>query len=241
MKHDDAVHAVQQPVVGIETSKLRIKAVLLPHAAGATAGATGEMLCKVLENDLAGHRWLRSWLQKNGVETNGLRICMRLDGPDSESAARSLALMGMQVCEARPDLLEQFARQQGLDSSAGNSGGAALLARYGASASVQRWTPPTPAYTELRLWLRRLEAIQAVRKQEMLRLAQHMAAGQQALHGLLLQQIACLDLQIAQHEAVIVAHIRRHPNLDKPPELARRGQRVARLEIGMQAGAAPLH
>lgn len=238
MEHDNAVHAVQQPVVGIETSKLRIKAVLLRHAAGAAGGATEEMLCKVLENDLAGHRWLRSWLQKNGVETSGLRICMRLDGPDSESAARSLALMGMQVCEARPDLLEQFARQQGFDSSAG---GAALLARYGACASLPRWIPPTPAYTELRLWLSRLEAIQAVRKQEVLRLEQHLAAGQQALHGLLLQQIACLDLQIVQHEAVIVAHIRRHPNLDKPPELARRGQRVARLEIGMQAGAAPLH
>lgn len=228
----ERVDAVQQPVVGIEISKLRIKAVLLHHV------TTGEMLCKVLENDLAGYRWLRSWLQKNGVDTNGLRICMRLDGDHSESAACSLALMGMQICEAQPALLEQFVRLQGLHSSTTS---AAVLARYGACASLPRWTPPTPAHTELRLWLRQLDAIEAVRQQELLCLAPYLAAGQQAQHALLLRRIACLDTQIAQHQTVIMAHIRRHPNLDKPPELTRRGQRVARPETGMQAGSAALH
>ena len=48
----------EQAVVGMETSKLQLKAVLLRD---------GELLCKVLENDMAGYRWLRSWLQKNDV------------------------------------------------------------------------------------------------------------------------------------------------------------------------------
>jgi len=225
MEHLDAV---QQPVVGIETSKLRITAVLLRD---------GEMLCKVLENDLAGHRWLRSWLHRNGVDTNGLRVCMRLDTPHSEAAARNLALMGMQVFVASAPLLGQFVRQQQLDA---DTGSAAILARYGASANPARWTPPTPAYTELRLWLRRLDAIATVRKQELLRLEQHLAAGQHALHGLLLAQISCLDAQIAQHEEVIMAHVRRHPSLDLPPQLAQRGTRVACPELGMQGGAAAL-
>lgn len=220
----------EHPVMGIETSRLHLKAVLLQQ---------GEVLVKVVENDLAGYRWLRSWLQKNGAGANGLRICMRLDQPYGEAAARSLVLMGMQVCVAEAAALEQFAHQQGLGAGAGHS--AVMLAHYGADALPARWTPPSPACMELRLWLRRLEAIEAVRKQECQRLDAHLATGQQALHALLLQQIACLEQQIAQHKAVIMAHVRRHPSLPKPPELARRGQCVARLDIKEQAGAGALH
>lgn len=215
----------EQAVVGLETSKLQLKAVLLRD---------GELLCKVLENDMAGYRWLRSWLQKNDVAVSGLRVCMRLDAPHSDSAARSLALMGMQVCDAPPAALEQFARSSGYGDQAGLGLGAALLARYAKAVRPPRWTPPSPAYMELRLWLQRLQAVQNVRRQEAARLDSHLQAGQQALHALLIDQIACLDQQIAQHEAVILAHIRRHPDLDKPPELAGNHQRVARLAFSVE-------
>ena len=204
-------------VVGIETSKLHLKAVLLRD---------GELLCKVLENDMAGYRWLRSWLQKNEVDVTGLRVCLRLDAPHSDIAARSLALMGMQVCDAPPAELAQFARGSGLNVQGMD---AVLLAHYAAAGQPPRWTPPSPAYMELRLWLQRLQAVREVRRQEAARLDGHLQAGQQALHDLLIEQIACLDQQIAEHEEVILAHIRRHPNLDKPPELAGKYQRVARL------------
>jgi hypothetical protein len=188
----------------------------------------------VVENDMAGYRWLRSWLQNNGVAVSGLRVCMRLDAPHSDIAARSLALMGMQVCDAPPAALEQFARSSGYGAQAGLSQGAALLARYAEAVRSPRWTPPSPAYMELRLWLQRLHAVQAVRRQEAARLDSHLQAGQQALHALLIEQIACLDQQIAQHEQVILAHIRRHPNLDQPPELAGNHQRVTRLAFSVE-------
>lgn len=209
-------------VVGIETSKLQLKAVLLRD---------GELLSKLLENDLAGYRWLRSWLQKNGVAVTGLRVCMRLDAPHTDVVARSLALMGMQICDAPPAALVQFASSQGWSS---HDVSAVMLARYAASVQPPPWTPPSPAYMELRLWLQRLEAVQDVRRQEAARLDGHLQAGQQALHALLIEQIACLDQQIAQHEEVILAHIRRHPNLDKPPELAGNHQRVARLVFSVE-------
>ena len=203
-------------VAGIETSKLQLKVVLLRK---------GELLCKVLENDMAGYRWLRSWLHKHDVEVARLRVCMRLDAPHSETAARSLALMGMQVCDVPSRALALFAHAHHLD---GKASGAILLARYGASVQPPRWTPPSPAYMELRLWLARLHAVQEVRHQEAARLDGHLQAGQQALHALLLRQIACLDLQIAQHEEVIMAHVRRHPALHKLPELYEKRQRSAR-------------
>lgn len=212
-------------VAGIETSKLQLKVVLLRN---------NELLCKVLENDMAGYRFLRSWLHKNEVEVAGLRICMRLDAPHSETVARSLALMGMQVCDALPAALAKFAHEHRFD---GNAEGAVLLAHYGASVQPPRWTPPSPAYMELRLWLARLDAIQEVRRQEAARLDGHRQAGQQALHALLLQQITCLDQQIAQHEEVILAHVRRHPKLSLAPELREQPQRVARVAFGNGAPA----
>jgi transposase len=216
-------HAIKQEsaFVGIETSKLLLKAVLL---------SSGEVLCKVLENDVAGYRWLRSWLQRNDVTIMGLRVCMRLDAPYSEVAARMLAEMGMLVCDAEPGPLEAYARDCGLPDGAPR--GAVVLAKYCAAARPAPWTPPSPAYVELRLWLRRLHAVRQLRKQEIARLEGHFHAGQIALHQLLRQQIACLDTQIRQHETAILEHVRRHPGLPRPPELAGNYQRIARYTFG---------
>ena len=207
--------------VGIETSKLRLKAVLL---------SGGEVLCKVLENDVAGYRWLRSWLQRNDITIMGLRVCLRLDAPHSEVAARVLAEMGMLVCDAQPTQLQEYIRDQGLPEDAARS--AVVLAHYCAAARPAPWTPPSPAYVELQLWLRRLYTVQQLRKQEMARLESHFHAGQIALHQLLRQQIACLDAQIRQHEMAILEHVRRHPGLPRPPELAGTYQRIARYTFG---------
>lgn len=216
-------HAIKQETafVGIETSKLLLKAVLV---------SGDEVLCKVVENDLAGYRWLRSWLQKNDVTVMGLRVCMCLDEPNTDAAASALAGMGMLVCDARPGPLEAFARGWGLPDGAAR--GAVVLAHYCATARPAPWTPPSPAYVELRLWLRRLHAVRQLRKQEMARLEGHFHAGQIALHQLLRQQITCLDAQISEHEAAILAHVRRHPGLPRPPELASGYQRIARHTFG---------
>jgi transposase len=199
-------HAIKQETafVGIETSKLLLKAVLR---------SGGDVLCKVLENDVAGYRWLRSWLQKNDVPVLGLRVCMRLDAPYSEAPARALADMGMLVCAAQPAQLEDYLRGQGLPEDAAH--GAVVLANYCADNRPARWTPPSPSDVELRLWLRRLHAIQGVRQQESARLDAHLQAGQHALHALVRQQIACLDAQIRQHEAAIREHMRRAGNTIK--------------------------
>ncbi|WP_219118390.1 hypothetical protein [Janthinobacterium sp. UMAB-56] len=207
--------------VGIETSKLLLKAVLL---------SGGEVLCKVLENDVAGYRWLRSWLQRNDVPIMGLRVCMRLDMPYSEAPARMLADMGMLVCDAEAGSLDDYLRSQDLPADAARS--AVVLANYCEDKRPARWTPPSAAYVELRLWLRRLHAIEGVRQQESARLDAHLQAGQHALHALLRQQIACLDAQIRQHETAILAHVRRHPGLPRPPELAGNYQRIARYSVG---------
>ncbi|AQR71110.1 hypothetical protein BZG29_24395 [Janthinobacterium sp. LM6] len=216
-------HAIKQETafVGIETSKLLLKAVLL---------SGGEVLCKVLENDVAGYRWLRSWLQRNDVSVMGLRVCMRINEPHSEAAASALAGMGMLVCDAEPVRLEAYARGCGLHGGAAR--GAVVLAKYCAAARPAPWTPPSPAYVELCQWLRRLQAVRQLRQQEMARLETHFHAGQIALHQLLRQQIACLDAQIRQHESAILTHVRRHPDLPRPPELAGNYPRIARYSVG---------
>ena len=97
-------------------------------AAEAVLLSGNEVLCKVLENDVAGYRWLRSWLQRNDVPVIGLRVCMRLDMPYSEAPARMLADMGMVVCDAQPAQLNDYLRGQGLPDDAAHS--AVVLANY---------------------------------------------------------------------------------------------------------------
>lgn len=207
--------------VGIETNKLLLKIVLL---------SGGQVLCKVVENDLAGYRWLRSWLQRNDVPVMGLRVCMRLDAPFSEAPAQGLVDMGMLVCDAQSAPLVQFVHEFSLDETAAHS--AVVLAHYCAAARPDPWTPPSPAYVELRLWLRRLQAIQQVRKQEVAHMEEHLQNGQQALCQLMRQQISCLDAQICAHEALIKEHVRRHPGMPKPPELAGSRRNIARYAFG---------
>ena len=216
-------HAIKRETafVGIETSKLLLKAVLL---------SGGDVLCKVVENDVAGYRWLRSWLQKNDVPVMGLRVCLRLDAQYSEAPACALADMGMLVCDAQPAQLDDYLRGQGLPGDAAHS--AVVLANYCQDNRPARWTPPSPAYVELRLWLRRLNAIIGVRRQEAARLDVHLRAGQHALHAHMRRQIACLDAQIRQHESAILEHVKRHPGLPRPPELAGNYQRIARYSVG---------
>ena len=216
-------HAIKRETafVGIETSKLLLKAVLL---------SGGDVLCKVVENDVAGYRWLRSWLQKNDVPVMGLRVCLRLDAQYSEAPACALADMGMLVCDAQPAQLDDYLRGQGLPGDAAHS--AVVLANYCQDNRPARWTPPSPAYVELRLWLRRLNAIIGVRRQEAARLDVHLRAGQHALHAHMRRQIACLDAQIRQHESAILEHVKRHPGLPRPPELVGNYQRIARYSVG---------
>ncbi|CDG81537.1 hypothetical protein [Janthinobacterium agaricidamnosum] len=201
-------------VLGIEVSKLWIKAVLLAH---------GEIFIKALENDLAGHRWLCGWLLRHDVEADGLHVCLLVNGPYGEAPALNLAGLGMQIHDADPGALEQF-RQSDMphqEVSGPKSALALLLARFCAAGHATPWEAPAPGELALRLNLRRLKILNLVRLQERERLGQHLRAGQHALFMLLQSQIVCIEQQIDQQQQEIDAYMRSHPALRTSPPVRR--------------------
>lgn len=191
-------------IVGIEVSKLWLKAVLLRH---------GVTTIKALENDLAGYRWLRSWLARHDVACDGLAVCMAMDGAYAEAPALVFAGMGMTILNADAGALEQFRQaEMPLQEMRGpQSALALLLARFAEAGLARPWQAPPVAELALRLGLQRLKVLKLVRAQEQGRSDSHLRCGQHALFLLLQRQIACIDEQIGQEIQEIDAHIRRHP------------------------------
>ena len=200
------------PTVGINVSKLKLDVALLSR---------GEIQNKVVENDLAGFRWLRHWLTKHQVSVAGLKVCMEATGPYSEADALALTAMGMVVSDVDPERVQAFAQVAARGAAEGGRD-AALLARFCAATQPAPWVPPPLAYRALQAWLTQLHALRQMRRQEYQRQSGHDAAGQEALAEHVRQGIDCIDGQVRQLERDIDAHLHRHPGLARNVELVKR-------------------
>lgn len=199
------------PAVGIHVSKLKLEVALLAH---------GEIQNKVVENDLAGYRWLRQWLTRRDVSVAGLAVCMATNEPYSEAAALALTAMGMVVSDVDPARVQAFAAADPAPQEPRRID-AVLLARFCAETRPAPWVPPVAARA-LRTWLAQLHALRTLRLGESQRRLGHLLAGQEALAEHVREGIACLDGQVRQLERDIDAHLHRHPALARNVELARR-------------------
>lgn len=95
----------------------------------------------------------------------------------------------------------------------------ALLARFCAAMRPSLWTPPSPAWRELRAWVDRLQARKDMHQQESNRLEAHQASGQLLLVKAVQTHLDWLGQQIDDLERNINAHIDRHPDLKGAAEL----------------------
>lgn len=81
------------------------------------------------------------------------------------------------------------------------------------------WTPPSPAWRELRAWVDRVQALKDMHQQESNRLEAHQASGQRLLVKAVQTHLDWLGQQIDGLERTINAHIDRHPDLKGDAEL----------------------
>lgn len=204
-----------RPAVGINVSKLKLEVALLAH---------GEIQNKVVENDLAGFRWLRHWLTRRDVSVAGLAVCMAANGPYSEAAALALTAMGMVVSDVDAARVQAFAAADPAPQQPQQPRriDAVLLARFCAATRPAPWVPPPVAFRALRAWLTQLHALRTIRLGESQRRLGYQLAGQDALAEHVREGIACLDGQVRQLERDIDAHLHRHPALARNVELAKR-------------------
>ena len=189
--------------VGIDVSKRKLDCAVLLN---------GKIKSKVVSNDRPGFALLNAWLQERGGVTDSTHLCMEATGPYSEQAALALVDFGWIVSVVNPARIKGFAMSE-LARNKTDRADAALLARFCAAMRPSVWTPPSPAYRQLRAMVERLQALKDMHQQEVNRLEAHHASGETTVLPNVKSHIAWLDQQIAQLQAEINDHIDGHPEL----------------------------
>lgn len=200
---------VAQHIVGIDVSKRKLDVALL---------ADGKLKSKVFDNTPAGHALLAQWLLDRGIRKEVTHICLEATGPYSETVATVLVEAGWPVSVVNPARIKGFAQGE-LSRNKTDRADAALLTRFCVAMHPALWTPPPPAWRELRAWVDRLQALKDMHQQETNRLEAHQASGQAALVKAVQDHLDWLNQQIAQLERDIHDHIDRHPDLKGDAEL----------------------
>lgn len=198
-------------VVGIDVSKKKLDVALL---------CCGKSRSKVFDNTTHGYGELHRWLVERGACVSTTHICLEATGPYSEAVATALADAAWRVSLVNPARVKGYAQSELLRNKTDRVD-AALLARFCQALRPVAWTPPSPAWRELRGWVDRLQALKDMRQQELNRQEAHRASGQAALVQTVQAHVAWLDEQIRALEQDIDDHIDRHPELKADAQLLR--------------------
>jgi Transposase and inactivated derivatives len=193
------------PVLGIDIAKATFHAALLHN---------GKLHQRRFDNTETGFAQLQAWLAKH--RSKRLHACMEATASYGDELADFLYAAGHTVSIVNPARIKGFAQSQ-LQRNKTDQLDAALIARFCAQQHPEAWTPPPAEIKQLQALMRRLEALQEMRQQEVNRLEQ---AGRQALVRESLEHIiATLDAEMARLRQLIKAHIDQYPHLKRDREL----------------------
>ena len=90
---------------------------------------------------------------------------------------------------------------------------AALLARFCAALTPERWCPPSPAVRQLRSLVERLQALKDMHQQEMNRMEAATASGDELATGYIGEHVSYLETAIKRLQEGIEDHIAGQPEL----------------------------
>jgi transposase len=190
--------------VGIDVSKEKLDVSLL--RAGKSEGC-------VVENNRKGFNQLHHWLKKR--KATGAAVCLEATGIYSDEVALFLHERGYRVSVVNPARIAAFASSQ-MRRSKTDALDAQVIAAFGQALQPEAWTPPEPAWWELRALLRHLDDLQQTRQQQVNRLESAQTA---AVQSQLQAHIAFLDRQIEAIKRQINDHLKRHPHLKAQVDL----------------------
>jgi transposase len=185
--------------LGVDVSKHKLDIGLL---------RAGKLKSKVLPNDAAGFAALAQWLSAQGLSLHQVHICMEATGPYSEALALWVSQAGGLVSVVNPARIKGFAMSE-LSRHKTDAVDAALIARFCAQMSPERWQAPSLAVRQLRALVERIEALKDIRQQEVNRLEAGDATMKPSLHS----HISYLDDAIAKLKQQMDDHLDQHPDL----------------------------
>jgi transposase len=168
--------------------------------------------CQVAHNR-QGLNQLHHWLKKR--QGQAAHLCLEATGIYSLDVAQFLHEKGYVVSVVNPLRIKGFAQSQ-MRRSKTDKVDAAVIAAFCRALQPERWTPPEPAWYELRALLRQWEDLQQTRQQQVNRLE---SATSPLVRQQLTQHIAFIDQQLDQLKQQLHDHLRQHPALQQQVEL----------------------
>lgn len=194
-------------VLGIDVAKAKLD-VMLRRDEG-DAGVSG-----TFDNTASGFKKLAQWLSKRHAEQ--VHACLEATGMYGDDVARFLHEAGHTVSVVNPAQIKKHAESQ-LRRNKTDKLDAAVIADFCLKHHPRPWTPPDPAWYELRALARHLTDLKDMRQQERNRLQ----AGVKAVGVVkaLTDHIAFLEQQIRDLERDIQHFIDQHPDLKQQRDL----------------------
>jgi transposase len=152
--------------IGIDVSKDKFDCAWLRDV------ETGKFKNKVFKNTKQGHQALEEWLLKNiQMDRHEIVITLEPTGVYHEALAYYLHAVGFKLLMANPGKAKEFARSQNQNGKTDKKD-SAMLARYG-SVSINHlplWVPLSAEIRELKVMMRRLDALEKDLQRELNRL-----------------------------------------------------------------------
>lgn len=187
-------------VLGIDVAKAKFDVTL--------QWPEGRRRRKAFPNTPAGFAALRGWLQGHGVSV--VHACLEATGTYADALATDLVDHGHVVSLLNPAVTHHYAQSR-LARTKTDRVDADLLAEYAVREQPAPWTPTPRPQRELQALVRRLDALQTMRTEEVNR--QQAGPPSAVVAASLDDVIAALEAQIQAVRAAIREHIDRHPDL----------------------------
>ncbi|MDH5360671.1 MAG: IS110 family transposase [Gammaproteobacteria bacterium] len=189
--------------LGVDISKKKFDVALLKN---------DKLRHKTFKNETAGFEYLLEWLEKQDVTY--VHVCQEATGCYGEALAEFLFDAGFAVSIVNPARVKGYALSQ-LKRSKTDKQDAGLIARFCAAMGPELWQPQPKEIRQLRDLVRRLEALNDMRQQELNRL--------EAAIGIVKEQVerhvSFLDKEIKETKNLINQHIDNHPELKERKQL----------------------
>jgi transposase len=164
-------------------------------------------------NSNKGFRSLSNYLKKRTA--GEAKVCLEATGSYGEAVAAYLYQQGYEVSVVNPTRIKRYAESQ-LRRNKTDKLDAEIIADFCRTQETLPWTPPDPAWLELRALVRHLDDLIAVQVQQKQRLQTESSA---VVGANLTQHIAYLQAQIEAVTQHIQDHIDQHPDLKRQQDL----------------------
>jgi len=192
-----------ETVLGIDIGKQKFEVHLLVN---------GKSKSKSIKNSKEGFETLSQWLNKHNAGL--VHACMEATGSYGDELALYLYDSGHTVSIVNPARIKGFAQSE-LVRTKTDAVDAGIIARFCAAMNPEQWTPPAPAVRRLQAIARRLDALIAMRTQELNRLG----VAHSLVEPSIKEHLLYLDSEIEKLKEQMRSEIDQDPDLKNKRDL----------------------